>query len=214
MDQPMPPEMAAMPAGAMPPEAMPPEAMPPEAMPPEAMPTTADDVMAAAEQETQAQIEVIASQVPTPTEAYDIKVVGQLVNELNKLLEAVNDSAGQMLVPPVMFEPPAGQKSWNQPLPREVWLNVNAVSQAAAGIEGGRFRSSHGFDPSTMDSTGALRQVSAKFRIMAKDQNFVDALASTVQGSAPAAEPMAPEPMDAMEPEMMPEDDDLLQEAV
>jgi len=201
VDQPMPPEMAAMP----------PEAMPPEAMPPEAMPTSPDDVMAAVEQEARATAEIFLSQRPEPTSAYDMDVIGQLVKELNSLLEGVNDSAGQMLVPPIMFEAPPGQTSWNQPLPDELWLNVMGVAQAAANIDGGRFADKHGFDPTVMVDTGSVRQVSAKLRIMAKDKAFIEALSATVQGPAQPAEPMPPE---AMEPEMMPEDDDLLQEAV
>ena len=186
------------PAGAPP---MPPGAPP---MPPGGAGAAGpDDAMVAIEEEQRARMEAVASAAPQPSEAYDVKLIEKLVDELNKLAEKAIGEGG---VPEIQFDA-GGEKKWAQPLPGNVFVPLVAVGEMAAPLGFDKYT----FDPMELDSNAGLRSVSGKIRQMHSDADFIDAVTAPPEGAEmeeptiaePPGEEPAPGAMTAEDEELM-----------
>ena len=166
---PMPPGGAEIPAGGPP--------MPPGAAGGQA---TADDAMRSIEEEQAARMQAVAAAAPEPSEAYDIKLINKLVDELNALAEK---ALGEGQVPEIVFDA-EGETKWAKPLPPNIFVPLVAVGEMAAQLEFDKYT----FDPAELDSNAGLRATSAKVRQMRSDKDFIEAVTKPVEEPEAAPE--------------------------
>lgn len=167
-----------------------------QGMPPADGGATPDDVMAAQDQERQAQIEQIAATAPMPDKPYTYKAV-------DKFADAMNDFVGK--VEPEMqaaeYNPPEGEKKLDGPLPAEVYVPFAVIMGFISQVEG--------FDkyimkPEDLVSDTALSKGAANFKRMGKDKKLLEALQTPVEG--PVEEEQAEMSEAEMESGRMPDD--------
>ena len=161
---------------------MPPGGAPP--MPPAG--ASPDDAMAAIEEEQRARMEAVASAAPQPSEAYDVKLIEKLVDELNELAEKAVGEGG---VPAIQFDA-GGEKKWAQPLPGNVFVPLVAVGEMAAQLGFDKYT----FDPMELDSNAGLRAASGKIRQMHSDADFIEAVTAPPEGEEMMEEPEPAQP--------------------
>ena len=160
------------PAGAppMPPGGPAPAGAPP--MPPGDQPgmpgPEADQAMQSIEEEQAARMQAVAASAPQPSEAYDVKLIDKLVEELNAL---ANKALGEGSVPEIRFDA-EGESKWAQPLPGNVFVPLVAVNEMATQMGFEKYT----FDPTELDSNAGLRKASAKVRQMHTDKDFMEAV--------------------------------------
>jgi hypothetical protein len=163
------------PAGAPP---MPPGG--PEMPPGAGADPVADDAMRSIEEEQAARMQAVASSAPVPSEAYDVKLINKLVEELNAL---ASKALGEGAVPEIVFDA-EGDTKWAQPLPGNVFVPLVAVNEMATEMGFDKYT----FDPVELGSNAGLRSAAAKIRQMHSDENFIDAVTQAPEEAEPAME--------------------------
>lgn len=150
-------------------------------------PPSPDELVAEAGREQQAMIDAVAAAAPQPEEAYKAREIEGVADELNRFAQAVAGDAAEGM-PLVEWEAPEGEKLWNAPLPREVWVPLVAVAELvkAAGFE------KHQFDPLRLVNNAALRKVQGRLRLMSKDRGLHEAIRGASPTRAPKEEREAP----------------------
>ena len=167
-----------------------------QGMPPADGGATPDDVMAAQDQERQAQIEQIAATAPMPDKPYTYKAV-------DKFADAMNDFVGK--VEPEMqaaeYNPPEGEKKLDGQLPPEVYVPFAVIMGFVSQL--GEYEK-YIMNPEDLVSDTALSKASANFGRMKKDKKLMAAL------QQPVGEPEEMEDPEMSEAEMetgrMPDD--------
>ena len=126
----------------------------------------AQQAMEGMEQEQAARMQAVAASAPQPTEAYDVKLINKLVDELNTL---ASKALGEGAVPSIEFDA-GGESKFAQPLPGNVFVPLVAVNEMASqmGFE------KYSFDPTELDSNAGLRKAAAKVRQMHTDEDFME----------------------------------------
>ena len=166
---PMPPGGAGAPAGAPP--------MPPAAAGGQG---TAEDAMRSIEEEQAARMQAVAAAAPEPSEAYDVKLINKLVDELNAL---ASKALGEGAVPEIVFDA-EGETKWARPLPGNIFVPLVAVNEMATQMKFDKYT----FDPMELDSNAGLRTASAKVRQMHSDKDFMEAVTQPPEEAEPGAE--------------------------
>jgi hypothetical protein len=140
----------------------------------------ADDAMRSIEEEQAARMQAVASSAPVPSEAYDVKLINKLVEELNAL---ASKALGEGAVPEIVFDA-EGDTKWAQPLPGNVFVPLVAVNEMATEMGFDKYT----FDPVELGSNAGLRSAAAKIRQMHSDENFIDAVTQAPEEAEPAME--------------------------
>jgi len=141
---------------------------------------TTDDAMRSIEEEQAARMQAVASSAPEPSEAYDVKLVNKLVDELNAL---ANKALGEGSVPEIVFDA-EGETKWARPLPGNVFVPLVAVNEMATEMGFDKYT----FDPAELGSNAGLRSAAAKVRQMHSDKDFIAAVTQPSEGAEPEAE--------------------------
>ena len=156
---------------------------------------TAEDVMAADQAAAEERMAMIAQEAPTPEgSGIPVKVLDQVVDQINAVTAALNRVMGEEALPRVMWDG-GTVKNWQSQIPPEIFLPVVALVGTAQQLG----MNKHVFDPVAEFSTsGGARGVASKLKKMAADSAFIEAAAAAnMPGEAPPAEP--PPPMSAEE---------------
>lgn len=165
----------------------------------------ADQAMQGMEDEQTARMQAVAASAPQPTEAYDVKLITKLVEELNALAEK---ALGGGAVPDIEFDA-GGESKLAEPLPGNVFVPLVAVNEMARQLGFDKYT----FEPTELDSNAGLRKAAAMVRQMAQDEDFIAAVTEPQQAGAEMEQPeetMAPGEFSDEDRELMdamPEDD-------
>jgi hypothetical protein len=146
-----------------------------------------DDVMAAQDQQRQAQIEAIAASAPMPEKPYTVKAIDKMVTALNDFVTTVDPN-----VPPVEFIAPEGEKKLDGPLPAEVFVPF-VVTMAFVDQMPEESYKKYIMQPDELVSDTALKKASANLGRMKKDKALIEDMQTLGQGPAPEEEEEAPE---------------------
>ena len=155
----------------------------------------ADQAMQGMEDEQTARMQAVAASAPQPTEAYDVKLIAKLVDELNDLADK---ALGGDAVPDIEFDA-GGESKLAEPLPGNVFVPLVAVNEMARQLGFDKYT----FEPTELNSNAGLR----------KDEDFIAAVTEPQQADADMEQPeetMAPGEFSDEDRELMdamPEDD-------
>ncbi len=170
--------MAMPPSAPMTPPPVPPQVgKPPGGMaPPTGMEPPADDMAG----KGQAKVDEIMGNLPTPTEKYDMKVVGRLYESLEEAWEAIRE-----LVPDLPALPPKENilppdYDGTGPLPASLVVPMAMLMELAVDLSGNK---RYALDVSTFDKDAGLEKAAAQLVVLEKDK----ALAKMVKGEAKKA---------------------------
>lgn len=163
---------------------------------PSAAPQATPESVAAAEgQADQEGLATIAATAPQPEEPYKLDTIQTVVDELNKLVEKVTEAK----LPDenkLKWMPPEGSgRTWDQPLPAEVYVPIALLAQAAASDP--KFEK-HAIDLPGLKTNGALAKTAGMIRRMGSDKAFLVAL----RPPAPPPQMEMEAPMDGPPPPM------------
>ena len=133
---------------------------------------TADDTVAAMEDERMAQLEAIAASAPEPEKPFSSSLVGKLADSLNDLMVLVDDAIAQIEYVP------EGPRV-DGPLPSEVYvplvLTLMYVSQLG-GYE------KYAMNPEDLINDAAVRKATALLQMMQKDDGLIEDLKQPAPG--------------------------------
>jgi len=166
---------------------------------------TPEDVMAAQDQQRQAQIQQIAQTAPMPEKPYTYKAIDKFADAMNDFVKKVEP---EMMA--AEYNPPEGENKLDGPLPAEVYVPFAVIMGFISQLEG--------FDkfimkPEDLISDAALSKGAANFKRMAKDKKLLKELQTPVEGPADEAEEgMADAEMEAgrMPDDVSPEDEEIM----
>ena len=171
---------------------------------------TAEDVMAADQASAEQRMAMIAEEAPSPEgSGIPVKVLDQVVDQINAVTAALNKVMGEEALPRVMWDG-GTVKTWQSQIPPEIFLPVVALVGTAQQLG----MNKHVFDPiKEFTTAGGARGVAAKLKKMAGDTAFIEAAAAanTPGGAPPDAAPAEPPPMTAEEQAAQ---DDMMLEAM
>ena len=130
-----------------------------------------------------ARAEAIASAAPAPKSPFSFQAIKSLIDEFNKTIDAL----GGEDLPDVTFEPPAGEKRMDAPLPASIFVPLVALLEALKMIDDGSTFDKYGFDPEELVNDAALRKAAGQLKRMAKDKKLAEMMQAPV-GGAPEEE--------------------------